>query len=267
MIRFRSPTVLVYDQTVNQTRPLDEEALQARLTRAFAKCGTPDAGITENLLPLLAKHLESSSEAPARIGQDELFALVTQVLDDLGHPEVAQAFQQAEPVSPVLAQPEASSSDYESLPSLLRPTRQIAATDWRLPLNSEQELLVQKRVLALRPITDIQPMITLECRPSRLYDLPASPRTELELHLLLPQLALQIAAVLEMMRNEVLARWKCPPESAARVIFLELNALVQVSCPSRSPRARQCFAEQLREELTASLQSAAPCQLLTEFLD
>ena len=268
MIRFRSQTILVHNHATGQTRPLDTDALQERLDGAFARCGTQEQGITENLFPLLLKHFEQAEGLPAHIGQEELLELVAQVLRDLGHPKAAQAFLQAPASQPTPPTPaEAPRQSYDALPNLLRTTRHIAANDWKLPLSPEQELLVQKRVLAFRPLTDIQPMLALECRPSRLYDLPSCPRTELELHLLLPQLAFQISAVLGLMRNEVQKRWKIPPESSARIIFLEINALVQVSCPSRSARARQLFAEQLREELTASLQENSPCQLLMEFLD
>ena len=265
MIRFQPNTLLIYDPASQTASPLDQEALQSRLENAFAQCGKADPLLLETLLDTLLRRFDQPELPPPQTTMADLTQMLAQTLQDLGQPEVAQAFSHSPAPSNCDSSVQAQPTCTTALPSILQETRYIAADDWKLALAPELQTLFQKRVLGLLPLSELHRMATVECRPSRLYDLPVSPRTELELHLLLPQLAQQTAKVLQMMQETILQRWGLPAENVAQVHVLEMNALVQVSCPSRSAKARQQFGEQLRAELETALRQAAPTQLLIDF--
>lgn len=265
MIRFRPQTLLVYDPDTQTENPLDQEALQARLEQAFAQAGTTDHILLNTLMETLLRHFDQQEAPPTRTTKDDLSRLISQVLQDLGQPKVASCFAQLDKVPAAIIGNSQQITDSKLVPALLQTTRYIASTEWNLPLSPELLQLIQKRVLSLRPLSDLQRMVTVDCRPSRLYDLPVSPRTELELHLLLPQLAQQTAQVLKMMRNAVQNRWGTSPDNVAQIHVLEIHALVQVSCPSRSTKIRQSFAEQLQTELETALRQATEFPLLIDF--
>ena len=265
MIRFRSQTLLIYDPASQTERPLDQEALQARLEQAFARHGNTDHILANTLLDTVVRHFDQAEYPPPRITRDELVELLAKLLGDLGHAEVAKTFRDLLDPAENAAHNTAQPIQQEPIPQLLQKTRYIAADGWELAASQELRLMFQKRVITLLPLSDLQRIVTIDCRPSRLYDLPDCPRTELELHLLLPQLAQQTAAVLKMMRQAVQRRWGMPPENVAHVHVLEMNALVQVSCPSRTQKARQAFGEQLRSELEAALRMASETPLLIDF--
>ncbi|MBO4619589.1 MAG: hypothetical protein J5654_05705 [Victivallales bacterium] len=267
MIRFQPNTLLIYDPASQTASPLDQEALQSRLENAFAQCGKTDPLLLETLLETLLRRLDQPELPPPQTTMADLTRMLSQTLQDLGQPEVAQAFTcshgNAECDSAVQTQP----AHDAKLPSLLQETRYIATDSWNLALTPELQILIQKRVLSLQPLSELRRVVTVECRPSRLYDLPVSPRTELELHLLLPQLAQQTVDVIRMMQNAVLARWNLPAEHVAQIHVQEMNALVQVSCPSRTVKARQQFGEQLRAEFESALRQVATFPLFVDFCE
>jgi hypothetical protein len=267
MIRFQPHTLLIYDPVTQTESPLDQEALQTRLEHAFASSGRTDQVLLETILETLLHRLDQPEVPPPRTTMAELTQMLSQTLQDLGQPEVAQALTCSHGSAKCDSAVQPSPAHAAKLPSLLQKTRYIAADGWNLTLTPELQILLQKRVLSLRPLSELQRMVTVECRPSRLYDLPVSPRTELELHLLLPQLAQQTVDVIHMMQDAVLTRWDLPAEHVAQIHVQEMNALVQVSCPSRTVKARQQFDEQLRIEFESALRQVATFPLLIDFCE
>ena len=84
---------------------------------------------------------------------------------------------------------------------------------------------------------------------------------------MLSSLVHQLGEILRLMRERVNALWGAPAEHTAHVHFLEINALVQLSCPSRNAKVRQRYNQLLREELASPLREASSCQLLIDFTD
>ncbi|MBR6471006.1 MAG: hypothetical protein IKS83_04360 [Victivallales bacterium] len=274
MIRFRSQTLLIYDSETQTESPLDQDVLQHVLEHAFAQSGIHDPTIPTAVLDSVLLHYQQSVPQPPRVTRDELVSQLTRVLQELGHPEAARhvtflatVFPPASTKQPVTSFPQEHSAELESLPPVLRPTRYLGAQEWELPLMQESQLLLQKQVVTLLPISDAHPVVAVECRPSRLYDLPLSPQTELELHAMLASLVRQLGEILRLMRERVNALWGISAEHAAHVHFLEINALVQLSCPSRNAKVRQRYNRLLREELTSPLREANTFQLLIDFTD
>lgn len=271
MIRYRAQTLLIYDASSQTAAPLDQDALQQRLEQAFIQSGIHDHTIPVAVLDTFLLHHQQASP-PVQLTMDELVSQLAQILRTLGHSETAEHFTElSNAPQPAIASevpsPEERAAAVEALPPVMRPTRYLGANEWNLPLSPDEQLLLLKRVIVLLPISDAHPVISVECRPSRLYDLPISPQTELELHAQLSQLTRHLWTILGLMQERVRQLWKTDPEPTCQITFLEINALVQLACPGRHAKRRQQYSLQLRKELTESLRQTATCQLLLDFSD
>ncbi len=143
--------------------------------------------------------------------------------------------------------------------------RYIAADQWNLPLTDACLALQERRVIWLQPVSDILPVVVVQCRLARLLDFSEPPLDEASFQTRVSRLSPLLLECLVLMQGQVQRQW---PEVAGAVRgvvrFVDFSALPPLLCASRRRKERRELSLRLEEALRTPF-SASPLPVLVRF--